>query len=1155
MRKLLLFFLSVSVVIWAQSYTASVRGIVTDPTQALVPLASVTITDVERNLRYNATTDEAGRYMLTALPPGRYTLTVEASGFQTHTQPAFRLEVQQQATINVELVLSGVTTTIEVTEATPLLNTTIATLGQVVENKLILSTPLLARNPMALTMLTPGLVPSNNSPGGVLNTNFVANGVRNSTADAMLDGVVITGVEQNGGVTHMKYTPSVEAVQEFKIQTNFFNAEFGNTGGAVINMVSKSGTNELHGVAYEFHRNAALNANSFFSNRAGRTLPEFKRNVYGGTMGGPVWIPKVYDGRDKTFFFFLYEGTRQESASTTLGTVPTAQQIAGDFSDTRLSNGNLVPIYNPFDTYTAADGRILRRPFENNMIPPSMHSTVARNVLAFYPAPTSEGAPFTRVNNFFAQGVGKSESEKLDSKIDHNLSEKQRLMSRYSVDWGSSKPANLLGNVADSWNPGSSRSQSFVFDFTRSHNPTTLFTARVGILRVKADSVPGSNRANFDVRTLGLPEIMRTGGTYQFPNFAPSGYRTLGAGGWSLIHRAEDIVPVNASATKVAGAHTIKGGVEFRRLRLNYTQPGFPAGGFNFNRAQTGVNPLVASSSQGDAIASMLLGWGNGGYMWIDTPAATAAQYFGVYTQDDWRITRKLTLNLGMRYDFDLPRTERFNRLHWYDYDAPSPIAGQVPAFPDLKGVMRFVDEDNRSPFAGDYNNLQPRFGLAYALGNKTSIRAAYGIFYSVARHTIKGEVGPAFRSSSSVDWSRDSHYTRFASLDNPYPLGLTEPFGRDPLAFLGFGFSVYGRDSKNPQYQQWNFSVQREAPGDGVVEVNYAGSKGTYLYFGSGDVLGNHNKLDPMYYGIGRTALNAQVPNPFYGVITDPRSILSLPTTQFHRFLRPYPQHAGGMGGYLDPPNIGNSNYHSVQFKYERRFSKGLAVLAHYTVSKMISDSDTSASDVDWLLTTTGVQNWKDLSLERSLAVFDIPQRAVVTFNYELPVGRGKTFGSGMNRVADAVAGGWEVSGILTFSSGFPLIPSLANPSLWEGAQRPNLIGDPSTSGSPSQRIDQYFNASAFSQPAADIYGTAPRTLSSYRAFGIRNADMTLMKNFAIKEGKSLQFRLESYNLTNTPTFGVPDSSFGSSSFGVISGYASGRGARETQVAVKFYY
>jgi hypothetical protein len=300
---------------------------------------------------------------------------------------------------------------------------------------------------------------------------------------------------------------------------------------------------------------------------------------------------------------------------------------------------------------------------------------------------------------------------------------------------------------------------------------------------------------------------------------------------------------------------------------------------------------------------------------------------------------------------------------------------------------------------------------------------------------------------------------------------------------------------------------------------------------------------------------LNAQIPNPFFGVITDARSVLSLPTVQLHRMLRAYPQYAGGVGSPATP-NIANSLYHSVQFKYEKRFSRGLAVIAHYTIAKMMSDSDVNNSEVNYVGGVSGLQNWKNLRLERSPSVSDIPQRAVVSFTYQLPFGRGRALGRGMNRLADAVVGGWELSSILTFSSGYPIIPGLDAGTLWEGTQRPNYIGDPSTAGATTdERLNAYFNPSAFSRPAPDTFGTAARTLPNYRTFGIRNGDFTLMKNFNITERKSLQFRIESFNITNTPSFGRPNSSFGSNSFGLIGGYTPGRGPREMQVAVKFYY
>jgi hypothetical protein len=1157
MRKQFVWLFLIPALAGAQTYTASVRGTVSDSTGASVPSASVVLTEVNRNVKHTSRTDSTGRYVLTALTPGSYELAVEAPGFRKYTQPAFQLEVQQQATIDVELTVGELATAIEVHASAPLVNTASATLGQVVENRFIISAPLQDRNPLSLVLLSAGVVPTEGEAGGTASTNFVANGTRNSTAEVVLDGSAISGIEQNSSITEVKYTPSVDVIEEFKIQTNYFSAEFGNTGGAIVNMVSKSGTNQIHGVGYEFHRNSALNANDFFSNREGLSIPEFKRSVFGLTMGGPVVLPRLYNGKSRTFFFADYEGHRDQSATTMLTTMPTPLQLAGDFSQTFRSNGKPYVIYNPYDTYETEDG-LMRRPFEGNVIPPEMQNPASLKILKYYPAATSDGDPVTHLNNFYKQGVNASRGDKVDIKIDHNISERQRITSRYSVNWDRSNPANLLGNIAANITPGTEHDQNFVFDYTRTPGPTTVMTIRASIMRVSSIRDPLSTGFDSSASdTLGLSPLFQALGVRQFPNITATSYRALGAGGWAIIHRGEDVGLVNGSFTKIAGGHTVKSGAEFRVYHENYFQPGYPAGRLSFSRNTTGMDPFGSSSSQGNGIASLLLGWGSGGEMDLDYPTATASKYFGTYVQDDWRITPKLTLNLGLRYDFDIPRTERFNRLNWFDYSAPSPLAGEVPGFPDLKGVMRFATPSHRSPYNGDYNNVQPRFGIAYALGKKMSLRAGYGIYYSVSRASIKGEVGSAFRSGTSLEFSRDSNLTQYATLQNPFPNGLLLPPGpsHDPLAFVGLGWDAYDPHTINPQWQQWNFSIQRELPGSGVVEVAYSGSKGTHLSFGTDDVLGNRNKLDPMFWSMGRDALYEQVANPFYGVITNPLSVLSLPTVERQYLLLPYPGYDSYLGGYTAPPYIGNSIYHSAQFKYEKRFSRGLAVLAHYTIAKLISDSDSPGTDIDWLGGFTGLQNWKNLRQERSVATFDIPQRLVISFDYQLPIGRDRAYGKNMHRVADAFLGGWELSSILTFSSGYPIIPQLDSPDLLSGDQRPNLIGNPSTHGSSHQRIEQYFNVDAFSQPDPDVYGTAPRTLPNYRTFGIRNGDFTLMKNFLIKESKKIQFRLESFNVTNTPTFGRPDEYYGADTFGQITSYAPGRGPRELQLAVKFYY
>src|SRR5215813_7231341 len=557
--------------VWSQSYTGSIRGTVTDTSKAAVASAKVIATDVDRNVDYPTVTDAQGRYILPTLPAARYSLTVQAPGFEKATQSPFALEVQQQATVDFELKVGAVTTAVDVQSSAPLLNTTSATLGQVLENRTIMSLPTSSRNPLSLVTLAPGITGSTGS------TNFVSNGVRNSAYEVMLDGGAVSGIEQNGGITEVKFNATVDVVEEFKIQTNYFSAEFGNSGGTVINVVSKSGTNQVHGVGYYFRRDNALNANNWFSNARGGTLPDSTRDNFGGTVGGPVYIPKLYNGKNRTFIFGDFDRVDSRSATSSTGSVPTAQQLAGDFSDTRLANGNLVPIFDPQSTFVDANGNTMRNPIPGNVIPAGRQNKIAQAFNKYFPAPNLPGDPFTRNNNWFAQGVTPSASNKLDVKVDHNISDKQRLSSRYGANWGWSGVANLTGNISHNGNPGINRFQNFIIDYTRTQSPTTIIALRAGILRAKSVRDPLS--IGFDaVKELGLSKDFQAAGVLAFPNYTTGTYRAMGAAGFAIIHRFEDVYQFSGSMTKIHGGHTIKAGIEYRKYHENYFQPNTPNG-------------------------------------------------------------------------------------------------------------------------------------------------------------------------------------------------------------------------------------------------------------------------------------------------------------------------------------------------------------------------------------------------------------------------------------------------------------------------------------------------------------------------------------------------------------------------------------------------
>jgi len=1129
--------------LFAQSFTGSVNGSVSDGTGAAISGASVVVTDRDRGTSFRSVADSSGRFVVTALPPGNYILTVEAPGFKKFASSAFSVAVQEQRTLSAQLEVGDVTTTVEVEGSAALVNTTISNLGQVIDNKYILQLPNLARNSMSLAYLTPGVVGSGGRRGDS-NTNFSANGSRNSTSDVLIDGATVATVEQNSGITDLKFSPSVDVVQEFKMQTNFFSAEYGQTGGAVVNMVTRSGTNDFHGTGYYFMRDAKLNANDWFSNRAGRAIPAFHRDQIGGVLGGPVV-------QNKTFFFGAYEYTTQESPTSQQASLPTAEQRAGNFSQTFNASGQLMQVYDPFNTSTNAAGAIVRQPLAGNLIPASRMNPVAVKALSFLPAANQQGAAFTNVNNWFNQGINTSTSHQITAKADHNFNQSNRISGRWSNQRNNGMNPNLFGDGNPAYftgGPSFTRTQSMVFDFTHVASATTLFVARYGYTYSNFGRNPFFD--TFDPTTLGFASNIKENATnLVFPRFGPADFREFGTEGYWIMDRQEGVHHWSGSMTKLIGGHNLKVGGERRYNRLDYLQPGHPSGNFSFARSVTCADRFTCPGNQGNGLASMLLGWTTGSNYHIEPKAFSRSAYWGFYAQDDWKVTSKLTINLGLRYDFDVPRWEVQNRYSYWDLNAQSSVRAQGY---DTRGVIKFVDDNTRSPFDADRNNWQPRIGFAYAANSKTAIRGGYGLFYTLSRATVFGRPGTGFTINSPAIWSIDSNATLNTQLNNPFPNGVLRPPGRSQGddTLIGFGTGTIVRDNnRNPEYHSWNLSIQRELPLQSVIEVNYTGSRGTHLFM----PITTLSPLSPQHWGLGRTALNALVPNPFFGQITDSRSPLSQPNVTRVRTLRPMPHFDGTSVGQAEPAR-GDSNYHALQIKWEKRFSQGLTMLSHFTWSKMIDNVSHSSGNVSWLGGSTSLQNIWDLRGERSLSSHDIAGRFVMTGSYELPFGHRRPIGSSMNRVLNWFVGGWDLSGVFLMQSGMPLQVTQSGGAIWDGTQRPNLLSDPSTSGRVQDRLNGYFNRAAFSQPAADVPGTAPRNLN-YRGPGITTLDAALLKSVYVREGHRVEIRLEATNFTNTPMFGDPATAFGAVNFGQIGGLRNGVGPRNMQFGLKYYF
>ncbi len=1136
----------------AQTFTASLQGTITDSTGAVVPNAHITLVNEATNVKQAKVTDSRGAYLFTLLSPGSYKMTVEMPGFQTAVRSGMVLQVQQQANLDVVLNLGDVATSVEVAGETPRLDAVSATLGRVVENRSVQSMPLTTRSVLDLANLAPGVV----GTAGGTGTNFISNGVRNSQSDVLIDGVTAAVHEQGGGATDVKFRPTVELVQEFKLQTNSFSAEFGFTGGAVVNVVTRSGTNQVHGSAFDFLRNSAMNANAFFSNRNGRPIVPSRRNQFGGAVGGPVYIPKVYNGRNQTFFFFHHEGTKSASQATTTQTLPTLLERGGDFTQTMDASGRPILIYNPFSVTRDASGNPLRALFPGNVIPSSMFSPVAVAAMKFYPQPNQPGLPFTHTSNFFQSGSSVSNSYQTTAKIDHNLNDRRRISGRLSHGMDTSLPPAYWGkdNLMSSNGPENNRNRttSAALDYTHTLSPTMVLSVRWGLARQfgRRDFVCG-DQCGFSPSSLNI-----TGPWDSFnvpPQFSPEGYQAVGINRFGLINRGEDVNHLIGSVTKTFGRHTMKFGGEARLYRLNYAQPGVNDVNFSFARQITSQSPTVANSLQGNGVASFLLGWGSGDDQ-SDAAASWAYRSYAGFYQHDMQVTPRLTVNLGLRYELPIPEKERYNRASWFNPTIKSPL--NVPAYPNLRGGIEFAlnGNDYRSPHDTDKNNWAPRIGLAWQFRPKMVMRAGYGIYYGLTRAQISSPLGPGFRVGTSWSASIDGNVTQYAPLSAPFKDGLNAPpgskFGLLTNVGVGTGLSPIRAWDTTPYFQQWSFSIERELPSNAVVEVAYSGSRGVHLGF---DTMTNQQRISQGYYSLG-AQLNNLVPNPFYGIITDPlATTLNKPTVQLIQLLYPYPQFTS-VGAWPAPP-IADSLYNAGQLKYTKRYSHGLNVSAHYTFAKMLDNNSLASSGQSFLGGSTPIQHYDNTRLEWAVSVRDITHRGVMDFAYELPIGKGKLLGHDWNRPVDMLLGGWQVNGIIVMQSGVPLVPNLQSGVLPGATQRPNLLYEPGLPGTVQDRLDKYLDPNGFSRPASYVFGNAPRTMPRTRGPGLKNLDMSIFKNvnFDRDRGIRLEIRGEAFNVTNTPIFADPNVTVGSSAFGTITGVQNS--ARVLQVALKLNF
>ena len=1166
----------------AQNATGTIDGRVTDATNAAVPNAAVTIENAATNVRWSVVTNSDGRFYQRYLQPGSYRITVQKTGFQKYVQNNILLDVEQTVSVTIPLKVGDVSTTVEVEAAAAQLATESSTVATTVNTKAVLDLPLGgSRSPMSLVTLVPGVIPSAGS-----NSPWISGG-RNDYNDVTIDGTSVIVPENNVSHLQIGYLPNQDSVQELTVVTNSLAPEYGRTGGGTINIATRGGTNQAHVGLFEYFQNDKLNANSWSNNRNGLPKGIVRYNQFGGTFGGPVYIPRVYNGKNKTFFFVSEQSVRTPGARAPIVSVPTEAMKQGIF--TGLTNGasggvgQPVTIYDPKTAAAdpscpAAQPTCLRQPFPNNVIPQDRIDPVARKLMTYWPTPNCPGCVTNQAlqtNNWKIQGVANSPYDQIDARLDHNFSDRFRMFIRGSNQTGVNTDFNGFGNAGtpSGSGPVDYYNRNVTINAVYTPTPSVVVNFNYGMARDYSTRFPFSQGTR--PSTLGFPSsIDSIVDNFEFPQISISGNNagySLGQASFTTLLDFPYSHIFRGDVTKVFSKHILKMGATFEKLYVNFTQLGSPDGQFSFGSGFTQQNTSQGSSTtQGNGFATFLLGLpGNtGNDLQYTFSAATASVYAGGYLQDDFKIRPNLTLFLGVRYDVDTPRTERYNRLSYFDINAPSPLQGQVqasaicPNCGNLKGAMRFVGTNDaaygRHQTPTDLNNWAPRVGFAYHIFHTTVLRGAYGILYAPSMLQAAGTSGSSgtqgFTGGTALNTTFDNGQSFVASLSNPFPAGLIRPAGATngpisgALTAIGGGIGdSYFIDYVNPVVQQWNFNIQQQVKNDWIIQAGYLGSKGNHLPDGESTV--QFNQLPASYLSLGSN-LTAQVANPFYGIIQDPTSTFANKTVAANVLLAAYPQYTS-MGAFRKP--IANSNYQSFILSIDHRFHNGLSMLVSYTVAKLLDDA---SQVVNYIGQAGTKQDTYCRKCEKSVSSQDVPQRFVASANWELPLGRSRKFMNAAPKAVDFVLGGWQMNGIATFQKGIPI--AIGNGGNTTGINSPGIRPtdngqNPQVTGSIGDRLNQYFVQSVFSQTPNYTFGNVGRFLPNVRQPGQHNLDFSLFKNFKPIEKMNIQFRAEAFNFTNSPVWSSPGTTVNNpSTFGIVT---SANGNRTMRLALRFNY
>ena len=1157
---LTLSFLTLTTALQAQNFQGGVRGIVSDPGGAAVPNAKVTLIDEATSEQRATLTNGTGEYTFTAVNPATYTVRAEAPAFKKFEELHVVVTTQGFPTVDIKLVVGDVNQTIDVSGEAPLVETANASTGQVIDKQKLDDLPNMGRNPFYETVkvsqeVTPAGDPKFNRMEDQSGSSQISiNGGPVTGNNYLLDGVAITNSANQAVIV-----PTIEATSEVKVQISTYDAEVGRTGGGTFNMFLRSGTNEYHAAAFGYQWVNPLIANNYFANAAGiPEVPQMWKN-FGGSVGGPLIIPKVYNGKNKTFFWIAGEAYRQNQTSSTQTNLPTPLEVTGNFSQSRYcpqgicANSTLQTIYDPSSTTFNPNGSYSRTAFPGNIIPPSRQNPIGQKIASYFPAPNMPVSYYGQ-NDFSVTTPQYDRANQLDFKVDEQFTSWLHASASY-LHYSSREPSYAYWNQTVDAIAGPNQTILYrKVDATQANatitaSPTTVVSIRWGFNRYPNSNIADSQ--GFNLASLGFSQSLIN--TFQltpaqdyFPAISMGDLESFGGAGQNATHYYS--TSVSGTVSKFIGRHTLKFGSDFRVIHVAGT-PSPSDGSYSFSSGFTNNENASGSAilGTGASLASLLLGFPSAGSAVTTDSLSNLVHYFGVYAQDDIRVSHTLTLNVGLRYEYETGVSSPNNAYNpGFCTTCVNPLQSQVPSL-TLHGVLEYAGQTGFGTVGGKTNadKFGPRVGFAWTVTPKTVIRGGYGLFWAPFSFGLQSAFGYTATTSyvSSLDGATPAN-----SLTNPFPNGVLQPSGNTLGQLAGVGgqnITAPSDSSHSTRVHQYSLDIQRELPFGIVVQSGFAGSISHNLIQGTPSI--NINQLPDQYFSLG-TKLALKVANPFYGTAGGVVNLAGATTNQY-QLLLPYPEFGTVT---ISSTDQGHALYYSMFTKAQKRLGHGLNLLTTVTWSR--NENDCNSSSNVYVPSGSGVQDYYNRAAEWGLSIVNTPWRWTSAINYQLPFGKGRQF-LNSSRFLDLAVGGWSMNTQLTMQTGFPIAISQSNLNSNEGTggQRPNATGvSPVTSGSLEQRLGDYINTLAFTQAPAYTFGNVSRTIPM-RGPGIASTDFSMNKTFDVYERFKAQFRFEVFNLTNTPLFDGLNTTYGSATFGSITNQANY--PRIVQLGLRFTY